>query len=569
MGLPIALLTPPAQYRPTLNIRPGLANPVTVGPTPPAGTPQATTAYPAAQVAVPTPSWVGVSGAPVTVQYWEQGSSLETETEGFGLGPIEIFMGQNAVGPAVPGSVRFVFRGRTYVDRSGTLVYDVDPATNAGTAGGTFDYQTCRATVTDYAAGGNTVTVVSLATRYVDPGVTGVFFRPRGSPLVPGQFTIRATTFDGTLLTGNADINGEITGDSMEGEVDWTTGLARLAFGERVVAAGNEGQPWYDAAAVDENGDIWRPLAVDPATIFFGCVLFRRIPVDPELVGIDPVRLPSDGRVLGFNLGTVGVLSHTAVTTVTPEAEDVTDLGRTQISFVEVYDSSDPPEPIEDVWYTADLAAGTITWANPLNLSGYTMPVRIRHRIEHLSQIADVQITGQIGLQVPLGRNFPAGSVFSNALAYGDMQARVTNVFDQATWSTPAVWSDVVQGSPASGNYNTILHPIEVENDSATDDRWALVFQGGAASVLVLSEDREAMGPYPISDDIAPINPVSGKPYFVVRKEGWGTGWAAGNAVRFNTVSATRPTWAARVTLPGEITQPNDAVRINVYGNAN
>lgn len=568
MGFAYGLLTPPAQYRPTLNIRPGLANPVTVGPTPPAGTPQSTTAYPAAQVAVPTPSWVGVSGAPVTVQYWEAGSSIETEVEGFGLGPIEIYMGQNAVGPAVPGSVRFVFRGRTYVDRSGSLVYGVDPATNAGTVGGTFDYQTCKATVTDYAAGSNTVTVVSLATRYVDPGVTGVFFRPPGSPLVPGQFTIRATTFDGTLLTGNADINGEITGDKMEGEVDWTTGLARLAFGERVVAAGNEGQPWYDAAAVDSNGDIWRPLAVDPATIFFGAVLFRRIPVDPELVGIDPVRLPSDGRVLGFNLGTVGVLSHTAVTTVTPEAEDVTDLGRTQISFVEVYDSSDPPEPIEDVWYTADLSAGTITWANPLNLSGYTMPVRIRHRIEHLSQIADVQITGQIGLQVPLPRNFPAGSVFSNALAYGDMQARVTNVFDQATWSTPAVWSDVVQGSPASGNYNTILHPIEVENDSATDDRWALVFQN-TNTVLVLSEDREAMGPYSIGTDIAPVNPVSGKPYFTIRADGWGTGWAAGNALRFNTVSATRPTWAARVTLPGEITEPNDAVRINVYGNAN
>lgn len=278
MGFPIALLTPPAQYRPTLNIRPGLANPVTIGPTPPAGTPQTTTAYPAAQVPVDTPQWVFQNGSPVTVSYWGSGTSIANRAEGHGLPPIEVFLGQGAVGPAVPGSVRFTFRGRTYVDRSGSLVYGVDPATNAGTVGGSFNYAECRAVITDYAGGTSaTVTLVSLATRHVDPGVTSVFFRPPGSPLLPGQFQVRATTFGGDLITGAADINGVITGSQMEGEVDWQTGLARIAFGERVTAAGNEGQPWYDAGAVDENGDIWRPLAVDPASVFFGCVLFRRI----------------------------------------------------------------------------------------------------------------------------------------------------------------------------------------------------------------------------------------------------------------------------------------------------
>jgi hypothetical protein len=30
-------------------------------------------------------------------------------------------------------------------------------------------------------------------------------------------------------------------------------------------------------------------------------------------------------------------------------------------------------------------------------------------------------------------------------------------------------------------------------------------------------------------------------PYFVVKKEGWGTGWVSGNVVRFNTIAAMYP----------------------------
>jgi hypothetical protein len=552
----------PFQHPPTY--RPGQALPIATGPNPPPGTPRPQTQYPTAPQPVVDPPWEFVSGTPVVVTYYEQGATEVDTSEFHPLPPIEIFMGQGAVGPAVPGSVRFVFRGRTYVDRNGTLVYDVDPLTNAGTIGGTYDYANCRAVVTDYAAGNNTVTIVSLLTRYVEPGISGAFFRAPGSPLVEGQFTIRATTLEGELLTGTADINGGITGDSMTGEVDWVSGMARLDFGEYLTAAGNEAEPWYDADLIDSDGNIWRPLLVDAASVFFGVVVSRRIPVNPEIVGIDPVRLPSDGRVLGFNVGDVAFLTHTQVTQLTPSAGAVTNLGRTNLAFAEIFDSDG--EPIEGVWYTLDLAAGTVTWANPLNLSGYTMPVVIRDRIQHRSQMTDVQITGQITLAVPAPRAFPEGSVLSSVLEYGDMQARVTNVFDQGTWGN--VWQDVVDGDAAGGNYNTVNHPIVVENDSAVDERWAFVFQS-TTSVLLLSETREAMGPFSIDTDIAPINPVSGKPYFTIAADGWGVGWSAGNVLRFNTISATRPTWAARVTLPGEITAEDDAVRINAYLNAN
>src|SRR5690606_7403382 len=154
-------------------------------------------------------------------------------------------------------------------------------------------------TLTEYGAGtSNTVSIVSMLTRYLEPGVSGVMFRTTGAPLKTGSFTLAATTIDGTQLTATVDANGVIPGTKIKGNVDWTTGLARVAFGELVTAAGNESEPWYDADLIDESGKIWRPTLVDPGTVKFGTVILSSIPIDPTLIGIDPVRLPSDGRVL-------------------------------------------------------------------------------------------------------------------------------------------------------------------------------------------------------------------------------------------------------------------------------
>ena len=270
--------------------------------------------------------------------------------------------------------------------------------------------------------------------------------------------------------------------------------------------------------------------------------------------------------MLAFNPGTPGVISHTQLTTLTPTAGAVTDLGRERISFVEIYDSATPPAPIENVWYTVDLEAGTVTWADPLNLSGYTMPVHIRDRIQDIALITDVQITGEVSLASAITHDFPSGTVFSNALAFVDMQSRVTNIFDQQTY-VAGQWSDEVVGSPAGATYNDVNYPLAVTNDSAIDERWAIVFSS-TTGVRVIGETVGEIADVSITDDIAPINPVSGSPYFTIDADGWGTGWSAGNVFRFNTLSATRPIWAARVTLPGEIEVENDAVRINAYGNA-
>ncbi|MNY64045.1 hypothetical protein D3C86_2010930 [compost metagenome] len=70
------------------------------------------------------------------------------------------------------------------------------------------------------------------------------------------------------------------------------------------------------------------------------------------------------------------------------------------------------------------------------------------------------------------------------------------------------------------------------------------------------------------SSDCAPINPATGAPYFTILAAGWGSGWAAGNAVRFNTDSCLGPLWIVRTVLSGQGVVEDDQFRIQIRGDA-
>lgn len=514
-----------------------------------------------------------LAGSPIVVKYVESGASVTATTETHSAGPFAIDMSAGSTGAAVPGSVRFTFRGRTYVDRNGSLYYGIDPTTNAGTLGGNYNYDGNIATLTDYAAGSNTVAINSLLTRYATVGVSAVYFRTHGAPLALSSFIARATDLLGNAINATSDVNGVISGTGVRGNVDQDTGVTSLEFGAMVTAAGNESQPWYNAANI-VGTQIWKPTIVDPSTIFTGYVVLKYVPQTPGLLGLDPVRLPSNGKVPGFQKGGAVAIHNTQTVSLTPTAGSTTNLGRTRLDFVEIVDSSAMPVSIDPVWYQIggtpgdglDLQAGTVTWANPLNLSAYVLPVVIRHRILDRSQVSDIQVTGEISLQSALTHAFPAtGTYVSAMLLIGNMQARETNQFDQQTWTS--VWSDVVIGSPATSNYDNINYPVQVRNDSAVDSRWALVFQS-PSSVQVISEVYGNLGTFSISSDIAPVNPVSGTPYATWSHSGFGSGWSAGNVIRDQTISATYPIWLLRCISQGASNEDTQSMRLNGYGNA-
>lgn len=510
------------------------------------------------------------AGTMISMGWMLAGSAQTAAEESLPLPPVQLLLTPTISDSIVPGSVRFTFKGRTYVDRNGGLYHSIDPLTGAGTYAGAIDYAGGAASLTQWVAGGgNTVQVQSLLTRIADPGTAAVFFRTPGSPLRPGNFTLRATTLDGVLLTATADINGAISGTMVRGTVDWESGVVKAQFGSMVPAAGNEGEPWFDPDEV-VGGQVWMPTLVMAGSIYIGAVVYRSIPLSAVVIGLESVRLPSDGRVPAFKAGQTVLIHHTATHTVaTPAADQTVDFGRERLASIEVRDSVGVP--VDSAWYTYDLDGGSLTFSNPLNLAAYTLPIVIRERVEDRRLVVQPQITGEIEVNTGLTHDYPAGeSLISTALRLGeangslDLQARVQNLFDQAAWSN--VWSDELSGSQAPASYNDTDYPLLVTNADAITERWAIRFTS-ATQFEVIGETVGIIATGNTTTDLAPVNPRTGNPYFTMRRQGWGTGWSVNNVVRLNTIGGLAPVWMVRTTLPGTPQGVTDSTRFQVIGN--
>lgn len=502
---------------------------------------------------------------------WMLGDGAVTVADEFlPLPAVQLLLTPTISDSIVPGSVRFVFRGRTYVDRSGGIYHSIDPATGAGIYAGTIDYITGVANLTQWLAGGsNAVQVQSLLTRIADPGIAQTFFRAPGSPLRAGMFTLRATRLDGEQITANADINGVLTGSQVRGTVDWESGVAKVEFGQMVLAAGNEGMPWFDPDKV-VGDQVWRPTLVMADSIYIGAVVYRQIPLSEVVIGLSSVRLPSDGRVPAFKPGQTVLIHHTVKHSVAaPAASQLVNFGRGRVAAIEVRDAAG--RPVDSAWYSFDLDEGWLRFSDPLNLAAFTLPIIVSERVEDRRLVVQPNITGEIEINTGLSHDYPAGeAMVSTALRLGeangslDLQARVVNLFDQAAWNN--AWSDSLSGSSAPGTYNDTDYPLVVTNADAITERWAIRFTSGT-QFEVMGETVGTITTGNTTTDLAPLNPRTGLPYFVLKREGWGGGWSVNNVVRFNTVGGLAPIWLIRTTLPGTPEGSSDSTRLQVIGN--
>ena len=490
-------------------------------------------------------------GTPITSKWIVDGATQTAAEYELEAPPAVIDLTPTVADTIVPGSVAFTFRGRTYVDRAGSLYYGVNPATNAATLAGSIDYQSGEATLTDYVAGGsNALSMKSLLTLYKEAGVNNVFGRTPGAPLRAGTFTVRANILvGGAETTGSANIDGDITGEYMIGKVDWVSGAYQIIFGEMVTASEYTSEPWYDADNVVA-GEIWKPLQVLASSIYLNCVTYTSIPLDPTILGLDPVRLPDNGMILGYKKGNFAIIHHTEVESIaTPTAGQVIDCGRTALAFVEVRDSVDAA--ILSTWYTVNKTTGTVTMSDPLNLAAYTLPLKVHHTIAQLVIIADVQVTGEITFSPRAERAFPEGSYLSGCLVApgGNLLGRIVNPYEQETWT--GVWSDSRIGdAPSAAAFNDVSYPITTTNAGAITERWALIFTN-TSQFNIVGEEYGVVGTGTISANASPINGATSAPFFTINKDAFGTGWAAGNAIRFNTIGAGYPIDMVRTVLPG------------------
>ena len=104
-----------------------------------------------------------------------------------------------------------------------------------------------------------------------------------------------------------------------------------------------------------------------------------------------------------------------------------------------------------------------------------------------------------------------------------------------------------------------------MSNAGAITERWAIQFTNTTA-FNVIGEHVGVIATGTTSTETAPINPATGKPYFTIAAMGWGSGWAAGNVLRFNTIGALFPVWVVRTIQQGPETVTNDSFTLLIRG---
>ncbi|MDR1889166.1 MAG: hypothetical protein LBQ81_07310 [Zoogloeaceae bacterium] len=450
----------------------------------------------------------------------------------------------------VPGSILFTLNGTVYFDKGGIIFRDPDPATGIGTPSGSIDYASGIISLTYWQPG---VYAFSLKGGLMNPNLSGrAFFcgRTALAPIKGESLFIVGNLADGTVINVAADAFGNFTADRVQGNINTETGLFNLVF------APNES----DLAGLteDEADAAYKQAMLLPASASYSAVGYSYLPMNAAQLGLDPTRLPTDGRVPVFRVGDFIVLGKSIEqAAATYSNGNTVDLGATNISRARILGADG--YAIHEGW-NVNLASGVVTITD---VSTWAQPVTISARIENMRRVSDVQINGRISLTAPLTADFTAGDIVSSALVIGDIFGRYTNMFDQQSWNN--TWLDVQQGNAATATYDDASYPVSVTNEGAITERWCIRFDS-TTSISVIGEHAGIVWQGGFTNDIAPINPAVGVPYFTLPAGGFGTGWATGNIIRFNTIGAATPIWIIETVQQGTEAEGNDAWELLARG---
>ena len=471
------------------------------------------------------------------------------------------------------GSARFKVGADTYLDRSGTLYRNVDPSNNSGIASGVIQYGTGEVEIDSWTpSADNTIQLQSLTTTTDLPPINRISFRTPLIPLRPQSLTVVVASLEFGQLTLTTNENGVIETSRAHGGINHDTGFVDIYFYTKTkVTPENrtilEAKDWYDPLLeYIELGETYInvPVWVDASSVHYNAIAYTYIPLDSEILGLSATRLPIDGRVPIFRVGGIGVISASKSFELPDNTAGKTySLADQRISWLELEDSAGTKVPYN--MYVVDYDYGKFTLNGDFALNTLAPPLTAKYRYQDMLLIRDVQINGQLTFTKPVTHNYDAeNSIVGSALVINDMQARYTRKFVQPTWGS--LWTDEAVGGAISANYNDSLYPIAVTNNGNIQERWALVFTGDGTNFRCVGEYSGQIGTGSVNTDFAPINPVTGVPYFKVKKEGWGSGWASGNVLRFNTIAATYPVWVIRTVKQSEPTVLSDQFQIMLRG---
>ena len=443
--------------------------------------------------------------------------------------------------PIVNGSLLVQAFGARLTDGFGQI------RRNATTVG-TIDYLSGLVALTNWDA--NQTNVVQLESMLRGSNripVTNMVFKTPVAPLKENSLSVRVELLNGTVLTLSTDPQGKITGSQYaHGFVDFKAGFMALYFYEKLKVSDYPdiaNETWYGAEGIYQDGGINyinKPIYIKPNTIRYNAIAYSYLPLDKELIGLDPVRLPTDGRVPFVRKGdSIAITELKTMQLPTNAPNDTFDLGFERLSDVNVVDSTGKKVSFD--YLDIDLDAGTLKLNGLFDMSSYTAPLTAKYRIMDIALVIETDISGRVTLSTPITHDYSTAAVFSSMLLAGDMQARAFNVFGQKSWGN-GVWSDTLIGDATTSQLQVTNNPIVVTNRDAIEERWALVFTG-STSFRIIGETVGEIGVGSTLNITSPLNPMTGYPYFTISIGTWGVGWSANNVVRFNTGAAKYPVW--------------------------
>lgn len=480
----------------------------------------------------------------VTVNYQLEAGTPQAQTDVRNLvqAPWRFYLTET--GPVVPGSVVLNIAGSLWFDDGkGGLLRNFNTTTGAGIVTGSINYESSECVIESYADRPITASITAVACVTGDDWsvIKTTSFRTDAAPLRPNGFNVRATDIETTeQFNAQADNQGTLSGDGIIGSVDLQQGIADITF----------------------------PRPVLGSTVFYNAVSYKQVPLDPDILGLDPVRLPADGRVPILRDADILVITHTQKDLVSaPVAGLVVDAGRDRLHDAWFEDSAGTR--LDPTQFTLDKEAGTATLATPFVAQDAGSDPLVGdlffvHRIDDMALCTEARIDGTLQLAQPLYHDFPANETWvASAVYLGNLRGRVK---DFGCYVTDPGYGGT--GTPSNGQYNLVNYPIAIDNRGSVPERWKIIFNSTTAFRL-LGEHRGQVATGSTAVDFSPLNPQSGTPFFTIKSDGWGSGWATGNTAVFETEAAAAPLWLIRTVLPGQATVEDDSLKIELRGDHN
>lgn len=402
--------------------------------------------------------------------------------------------------------------------------------TSSGQALAQIDYNTGIVTKLPDARGDFTVAFDALIEASVSADNVASFTLNTQTP-INDTFYVMVSSADGqTLLSGSSDAAGVITGAGVNGTITGRNVL--ITFSQ----------------------------AVDLTTLRYDISETVTLSPPPELYGLNPLRIKNGGVVDAFTAWNAISIQDTQVQVVSNPAPAQTKNVRVNARFVDITDANGASLwTADNQHFSVAKATGVVTLNS--DFSPFVAPFLLTDTIGETALVVDVK-PNQLVLAAPLSQSYPIGANVSSVQNLGDLQARVGTVRDMTAWSND--WN--IDGSVATGSLNVVDYPIEVINRTAINEDWVLIFTSATAFRCV----GKRLGQIATGDtlnDFAPINPLTLAPYFIIRSGAFGSGWNAGEAIRFRSYASSKPVMLLRTVQSGHSQITTDRAVLAFRGN--